>query len=235
MGTPPSEVWAIWTIPGPEGPGRLVGCVGFRVLERLVVPADAPRRGTGAGRLAFPAALLALDRRRSGPSRTALVARRRRRLSRRGQPRAVRAPPSARLDAGIPRVRRNGRDPCLSWGSSLRPFVDVPAVRPLHGIRRSRSGRRSHPSTSRSVRVVSHHLDGFLRTAVAGLLHPAADLGVRRVSRLAPPEPEAEAPSSGDPDVPRDGVHTLRRVPLVRSRTASPRPLPSCRCRRSSR
>jgi hypothetical protein len=34
-----------------------------------------------------------------------------------------------------------------------------------------------------SVLVVSHHLDGFLRSKVAGLLHPAADPGVRRVSR----------------------------------------------------
>jgi hypothetical protein len=30
--------------------------------------------------------------------------------------------------------------------------------------------------------VVSHHLDGFLRSKFAGLLHPAADPGVRRIS-----------------------------------------------------
>jgi hypothetical protein len=35
-----------------------------------------------------------------------------------------------------------------------------------------------------SVLVVSHHLNGFLRSKVAGLLHPAADPGVRRVSGL---------------------------------------------------
>jgi len=34
-----------------------------------------------------------------------------------------------------------------------------------------------------SVLVVSHHLDGFLRSEVAGVLHPAADPGVPDVSR----------------------------------------------------
>jgi hypothetical protein len=34
-----------------------------------------------------------------------------------------------------------------------------------------------------------------------------------------------------DPRPSRDATHTLRRTPLVGSRTASPRPLPSCRCR----
>jgi hypothetical protein len=38
-----------------------------------------------------------------------------------------------------------------------------------------------------SVRVVSHHLDGLLRSELAGLLHPAADPGVRRVSELRLP------------------------------------------------
>lgn len=35
-----------------------------------------------------------------------------------------------------------------------------------------------------AVRVVSHHLDGLLRMRLAGLLHPAADPGIRRVSRV---------------------------------------------------
>lgn len=46
----------------------------------------------------------------------------------------------------------------------------------------SPSGRGFHPPTSRSARVVSLHLDGFLRTRAAGLLHPAPGPGVRRVS-----------------------------------------------------
>jgi hypothetical protein len=36
--------------------------------------------------------------------------------------------------------------------------------------------------------------------------------------------------SCASPRLPRD-AHTLRRIPLASSRTASPRPLPSCRCR----
>jgi hypothetical protein len=36
--------------------------------------------------------------------------------------------------------------------------------------------------------VVLHHLDGFRRTVLAGLLHPAADPGVRRVSRERRPD-----------------------------------------------
>jgi hypothetical protein len=75
--------------------------------------------------------------------------------------------------------------------------------------------------------VVSHHLDGFLRASAASLLHPAAGLEVRPVSRPLPPDaPERALGVSPDP---RDAVHTLRRVPLISSRTASLRPLPSYR------
>ena len=38
------------------------------------------------------------------------------------------------------------------------------------------------PSKSCSALVVSHHLDGFLRSCSVGLLHPTADPGVHRVS-----------------------------------------------------
>ena len=56
-------------------------------------------------------------------------------------------------------------------------------------------------------------------------------------SRFQPPrvprlQPDRDPGGSWDPRVlPRDAVRTLRRVPLVSSRTASLRPLPSCRCR----
>lgn len=50
------------------------------------------------------------------------------------------------------------------------------------------SGRGFHTPTSRSARVVSHHLDGFLRDGPAGLLRPAAGHEVRRVSGLAAPD-----------------------------------------------
>jgi len=89
------------------------------------------------------------------------------------------------------------------------------------------SVRRYDPTTSRSVLVVSHHLGGFLRAAAAGLLHPAASHGVRRVSCGA--RPGASEDVLVVARSPRDAVHTLRRVPLVSSRTASLRPLPSYR------
>jgi hypothetical protein len=43
-------------------------------------------------------------------------------------------------------------------------------------------GPRLPHRESRSALVVSHHLDGLLRSELAGLLHPAIDPGVRRVS-----------------------------------------------------
>jgi hypothetical protein len=49
------------------------------------------------------------------------------------------------------------------------------------GIAAGPSGRGDQPRP-RSALVVSHHLDGFLLLDLAGLLHPAADHGVHRVS-----------------------------------------------------
>jgi hypothetical protein len=55
---------------------------------------------------------------------------------------------------------------------------------------------------------------------------------VRRVSCVPPPHhPEVGKRR----DNPRDAVHTLRRFPLISSRTASLRPLPSCRYRPARR
>jgi len=60
----------------------------------------------------------------------------------------------------------------------------------------------------------------------AGLLHPAISPGVRRVSGPLPLHPASgpKRPIS----IPND-EDTLRSLPFVDSRTASPRPLPSCR------
>jgi hypothetical protein len=92
----------------------------------------------------------------------------------------------------------------------------LPSVRPCQG------------PGSRSALVVSHHLDGLLHTEAAGLLHPADDSGVRRVSgsgfRLHPKVLRRGL------RLPRAANRTLRRVPLISSRTASLRPLPSCLC-----
>jgi len=74
---------------------------------------------------------------------------------------------------------------------------------------RRAAGRRHHPSSlvpSSWFRTTSTASSAH---EVAGLLHPAAGPGVRRVSRLL---------------APRDAM-TLRRAPPVRSRTVSPPPL----------
>jgi hypothetical protein len=74
----------------------------------------------------------------------------------------------------------------------------------------------------------------FLTTATvysaprpAGLLHPATGHGVRCVSSALSSTPEGVPSLASSPH----RVHTLRRIPLVGSRSASPRPLPSCRYR----
>ncbi len=88
------------------------------------------------------------------------------------------------------------------------------------------TGQTGPTCLARSALVVSHHLDGFLRAAAAGLLHPAADPGVRRVSsRFIALDPKVSLDSTLGP---RDAP-TLQRVSLAKSRAASPRPMPPCR------
>jgi hypothetical protein len=65
--------------------------------------------------------------------------------------------------------------------------------------------------------VVLHHLVGLLRLRVAGLLHPAANRGVRRVSGSSDLSPGRWSLSRAVP--------TPRRIPLDISRTLSPGPL----------
>jgi hypothetical protein len=99
-------------------------------------------------------------------------------------------------------------------------------------------GPTAPPVQPRSALVVLHHLDGFLRAKFAGLLHPAAGRGVRRVSRKpAPPRsrPLATREWSALRAVanaglaPRD-ASTLRRVPPVRSQyRVTAALLPPCR------
>jgi hypothetical protein len=63
--------------------------------------------------------------------------------------------------------------------------------------------------------VVSHHLDGFLRSEVAGLLHPAAGHGVRCVSRSPRPRARHRRTDGGGRRTcrPRSAFHTPRRNP----------------------
>jgi len=79
---------------------------------------------------------------------------------------------------------------------------------------------------SRSALVVSHHLDGFLRSAVPGMLQPVPDLGFVGLHRGR--SSTAEAVSDRVPDSLRR-AHPTKVSFLAGSRTASLRPLPSCR------
>jgi hypothetical protein len=121
---------------------------------------------------------------------------------------------------------------------SRHPSTDIPSsVHSRTRLPARASASREPPSKSCSVPVVSHHLDGFLRSEVAGLLHPAAGHGVRRVScHRVPGRPLDESRSRRECRcIPRDAFHTPRRIPPDRSRTTSPWPLPPCRSLRPAR
>jgi hypothetical protein len=96
----------------------------------------------------------------------------------------------------------------------------------------SMAARPGHPVPSSRCCTASTAFSALIRApersnrGVAGLLHPAADPGVRRVSGH-PLRPTV----AGVPErrLSRDAFRTPRRIPLVRSRTVSPRPWPPCR------
>jgi hypothetical protein len=77
---------------------------------------------------------------------------------------------------------KRSRVPPLVGFAAFRPSAVRPSACPLPEAEAS-FGPTVPAADSRSVHVVSHHLDGFLHAGAAGLLHPAASLGVRRVSR----------------------------------------------------
>jgi hypothetical protein len=108
------------------------------------------------------------------------------------------------------------------------PPADIPLTRPLPGAE-TPFGSTVPPVESCSAFVVSHHHDGLLRAKVTGLLHPATGQGFAafRASQ-SQCSPKATLVTVGSP---REAFHTLRRVSLACSRTASLRPLPSCRYR----
>jgi hypothetical protein len=87
------------------------------------------------------------------------------------------------------RLGRNSSQPpkrsefLLSWDSpALHPSAVRPPMRPLPEAH-APFGPTVRPIESCSALGVSHPLGGLLRIGVAGLLHPAAGYGVRRVSR----------------------------------------------------
>jgi hypothetical protein len=130
----------------------------------------------------------------------------------------------SRLAAGPPLVR------------FARPSADKNRVRQLPGASSLRHGAATRRTCS--ARVVSHHLDGLLRTRPRGLVASRSRPGVRRVSGA--PEPVPSCPTevgqtrwrTSDPLSRDAGFHTLRRVSSSTAGTASPRsvaflPLPA--------
>jgi hypothetical protein len=154
---------------------------------------------------------------------------------------------SPRVRLPWPKPRKDDlRDLCLSFralvgtleppcvGSSSRgirvPAADVPPARPLRGAE-APVGPAPPGAGSRSVLVVSHHLDGLRRAGVAGLLHPATGRGFtafRVIRQVGRPKAGRDVGTG-----PRGAIRTLRRVPLASSRiritaTVAFLSLPSC-------
>jgi hypothetical protein len=107
-------------------------------------------------------------------------------------------------------------------------------------------GPTAPPVQPRSVLVVSHDLDGFLRAKDRGLVasryrswgsprfaetrsHDPPPV-TSSLARRGCPSEDGQGGNRGESGLaPRDAILTLRRVPPVRSRTVSPRPVPPCR------
>jgi len=114
--------------------------------------------------------------------------------------------------------------------SSITPCVYSHARAPPEGLTR-RFGESQPCDSSRSALAVSHDFGGLLHTMFAGLLHPATGHEVDDVSSFIPPDTQlTEVNLAADQNGLSPTPHTLRRIPLSQSRTASPRPVPSCRC-----
>jgi hypothetical protein len=108
------------------------------------------------------------------------------------------------------------------------------ASTPGTGLPRRLRNRRHHPSSSVPPAWFLTTSAAFSATRPAGLLHPAAGLEVRRVSRdLLPSTRDASHPEAvrardrGEAGPFPATQSTLRRVPPARSRAVSPRSVPS--------
>jgi len=156
--------------------------------------------------------------------------------------------PSTSASLGRSRERRPSNDLIVSFrallgtleppcvGSSSPgigvPAADVPPSRPLRGAE-APVGPAPPGAGSRSVLVVSHHLDGFLRVGVAGLLHPATGQGFTafRACRQGGRPKAVSMPGT----VPAVRFAPFEEFPSSAAGHASLRPLPSCRYRPARR
>jgi hypothetical protein len=115
----------------------------------------------------------------------------------------------------------------LSWDCSKSAPPPYPGARPLLEGRPSVGPPSPRASTFRPRGFSPPRR--FAPRTDRGSIAPRTGHGVRHVSRFAAPDVQARLDLA---PVPRDAVHTPRRIPLAGSRTASPRPLPPCRSAR---
>jgi hypothetical protein len=124
------------------------------------------------------------------------------------------APSSERLPSYRTDPRRSASH---GIGPRVCPAFGIPVVRPPPSIvglsHHCRSARVLPRTRTRSAPVVSHHLDGLLRTQASGLLHPEAERGSLRFA-MPPPRPLAEATVRGlvHPS-PQRGSHPSKNSP----------------------
>jgi hypothetical protein len=130
-------------------------------------------------------------------------------------------PPSiSPRELDLPSRALEGAPGRLAPTPTLLGFVRVPPLRRyafLASTPGSRSPLRPDGATrrTRSAFVVSHHHDGLLRSKGRGFIAPRNRPGVRRVSRhpvARTVRPEGQRAQVAGV-VPRDAVHTLRRLP----------------------
>jgi len=118
----------------------------------------------------------------------------------------------------------------LSWDSSscVIPSSDMPAARPLPDDIAATVRPVAAKRPTRSALVVSHHLDGLLRAPDLEFIAPRNRIGFAAFPELATTRADRSRRPMVTILLSRNAVHTLRRIPLASSRTASLRPLPSC-------
>jgi hypothetical protein len=123
----------------------------------------------------------------------------------------------------LPRLEKPSR---LSWDSP-HPSIDI--VSSVH----SRERRRSHRPVGTTAKHVPPSWFRTTSTVCSARKSRACCIPLPIVGFAAFSGKPSQAPAPvHDFLSPRDAVHTLRRIPLTSSRTASPRPLPSCRSAR---
>ena len=126
------------------------------------------------------------------------------------------ATPTSPMGSWLPRLG-------ITSPGCILPSTDILSVRPLPETEAS-FGSTALPAKSRSALVVSHHLDGFLRTMSHGLVASRCQpWGSTRFAQLSSQSPEG--PSQLEPPSSHRSLTPFEEFPSLSSRVASLRPL----------